>query len=273
MTSTSRLLSARSLGRAGAELALIVMGILLALWIDGRVEAAKEAELERHYLTLLSRDLQATIDDLDRLALVYGRAREFAIETYRMLHLPPDRIEGDRLATLLRAVGIRLTPRLRKAAYTTLLSSGELHLIRDRVLRDELVRFYEEADRLFTVLDKNATNAVDEGISRLLWSEGLVGVTVQPDLDPSAGLLVNDAAVDFLAALGPEFEPAPHRLLQLPPDAPEWAQVQGSVYRTYQNATNTFQVSALLRARAVELRQKVDSALGSDPGVERPEAT
>lgn len=108
--------------------------------------------------------------------------------------------------------------------------------------------------------------------SRLLWSEGLVGVTVQPDVDPNAGLLVTDAAVDFLTALGPEFEPAPHRLLQLPPDAAEWAQVRGSVFNSYRNSANTVQVSGMLRARAVELRQRVDSALWSNPGNERPEA-
>lgn len=51
-----------------------------------------------------------------------------------------------------------------------------------------------------------------------------------------------------------------------PPDAPEWAQVRGSVYRAYQNAANAARVSGPLRARVLELRQRVDSALGSDPG-------
>jgi len=54
MAHPSRLLSARSLARASAELALIVLGILVALWIDGCVEARNDAELERHYLVLLS---------------------------------------------------------------------------------------------------------------------------------------------------------------------------------------------------------------------------
>jgi len=201
MTRPSRLLSARSAAQAAAELSVIVVGILLALGIDGWVEARDEAGLEVHYLALLVRDLDATEESLDRFIAVNERTRAAGVEGYRMLHLPVDRIDGDRLSATLEAAGTRLTPRLPRAAYTELLSSGSLRLIRDRTLRDDVVRFYEEADRRFTVLDKNATLAADTYMGDRLAGEGLLYPALDPGVDSFEGLLVRNPNEEFLAEL------------------------------------------------------------------------
>ena len=49
----------------------------------------------------------------------------------------------------------RRTIRLPTAAFTDLLSTGNLRVIQDREVRDAIVRFYEMTERSQTIIDKN----------------------------------------------------------------------------------------------------------------------
>lgn len=266
MTRPSRLLAASSVGRAAAEFALIVTGILLALWIDGWVESRREAALERHYLGLLVRDLDATVAGLDRFVALNTAVRAAGIDAYRMLHEDPAELDADLLASKLYATAQRITPRLPRAAYTELLSSGGLRLIRDPDLRDAVMQFYEESERLFTVLEKNATGAVDGTMNQKLFDEGLVYPPFANMGEAYERILVEDPGPGILEELGPEFRPEPHLLTSLPRNAPQWASLRTSVFKAIRAADSAVQVGGgLIRANAVALRGRLAESLGPEP--------
>lgn len=68
----------------------------------------------------------------------------------------------------------RRTIRLPTAAFTDLLSTGNLRVIQDREVRDAIVRFYEMAERSQTIIDKNNMTYVDGLAWDSFYRDGLV---------------------------------------------------------------------------------------------------
>lgn len=216
-----------AVGRAAVELLLIVAGILLALGIDGWVQAREDRASEAVYLELLVRDLDATIAEFDSY-ITFTRAQTAqASEAYRALQAPVESLDPEVTAALVAPLVGRQTVRLIQPTYTDLLSTGNLRLIRNRTLRDDLVRFNEAARVRFDILAKNTTVIADDLWFRFVSEKGLVRARPIP-WDPEGRQAFEAVEREF----GPDFEHAPDLLFTLPPDAPEWSQVRTSVYFT-----------------------------------------
>ncbi|MGD2069847.1 MAG: hypothetical protein PVI57_14345 [Gemmatimonadota bacterium] len=245
-----------AIGRAAVELFLIVAGILLALGIDGWVQAREDRASEAVYLELLVRDLDATIAEFDRY-IAFTRAQTAqASEAYRALQAPVESLDPEGTAALVAPLVGRQTVRLIQPTYTDLLSTGNLRLIRNRALRDDLVRFHEAAQLRFDILAKNTTVLADDLWFRFVSEKGLLRVRPIP-WDPEGRQAFEAVEREF----GPGFQHAPDLLFTLPPDAPEWSQVRTSVYFTRVLGGAGLVVAVEGREEAVAVRDALEAEL------------
>jgi len=162
---------ARWRGKLG-EGAVILVSILLAFWIDAWWVGLEEARDERQSLELVSRDLNAAID---QLAEYVEFAEHVGTEGLKALEaLSTDDVHDSlELSRMIQRATDRKTVALPAAAYTDLVSTGSLRLVRNRDLRDAIVRYYESAEIAQRILEKNSSLFLDEHIYSL-YGDGLV---------------------------------------------------------------------------------------------------
>ena len=135
-----RILRSKTLRSGLVELLIVVIGILLAVQIDGWNQGRLDRETAAFYLTRIEEDLRR-----DSTALV--RLRDIALRgmatTDRLLRALDDPSLPDSAGIWIRnARGVSFfEPRV--SAYQDMVSTGRLDLIRDVTLRDRLVQYHE----------------------------------------------------------------------------------------------------------------------------------
>ena len=159
-------------GRVGAELLIVVLGVLLALAADGWRETAAERRGEAEYLDRLNQDLSATVSALDetqeRFARVIAAARRLSslIDEGGLAEDEPV------LALVLEATaaGFPRSALGLDGTYRELQVSGRLALLQDSQLRRRLVEFYMEVDNTFESMTDGTTTAVTYRVTRAISS-------------------------------------------------------------------------------------------------------
>lgn len=198
------------------ELALLVVGILIALAVDGWMDDRRDAHAERQYLALLVRDLDRDLAVLDEYFDFEERQLEDGILAYRALRegvAPEDR---EAVATALTRLTARRTLRFNRSTYTDLLSTGNLRLIRNPKLRDRIVDVFESSDRVLVIRDRNNEVFVDQMYTQFMLDSGLVAPRPDHNLPQMA-----TAMAGFRDRLGVPVGVSDDRLWNLPADAPE----------------------------------------------------
>lgn len=137
------------------EIALVMIGILLALQVNNWNETRINYEKESRYLISMTRDLEAQIQFLDlkieREELARGHM-ESLMNEYR----DTNRIKfNEENGIKFFALSDRATYVINKPTFTELLSTGNLELIRDEVLRNSIVEYYQRMDLTELVILKN----------------------------------------------------------------------------------------------------------------------
>jgi len=245
--------------RIFAEGLVIVVSILLALgadaWWDGRQRRIDElASLE-----LIARDLQVTMGQLTDFDTLMERSVTASLAAYAALSSPTSDIDRDAVSRQLVSASLRRTVRLPSAAYTDLLSTGNIRIIRDRELRDQIIRFYEAAGRTQEILDRNNAVFVDDLQYTQLFGRGLV--LVRPGASTGVGAI--DAAGDTVSAhLGQGFDHGEDPLWSYRPNSPEWNAVRGTLMMFARGITASRGVAAELREDASALHTAVQEHLG-----------
>lgn len=208
------------------ELALLIAGILIALAVDGWIDDRRDERAERRYLELLQRDLDSNLEVLAETlefeerqvagaAMAYGALRSRAVPLQ----------DREAVAAALNQLTARRTLRLARATYTDLLSTGNLRLIRNAGLRDQVVDFYERAERTLLIRDRNNQMFVDQMYMPYLLDTALVVPR------PSRNLpMVSETDSAFAARVGATGGVGDDLLWQLPPEAPEWNVLAGKVW-------------------------------------------
>ena len=209
-----------------AQFAVVAVGVLAALalnaWYQGRLDAASEA----NYLALLSRDVQGTLDDLRGLSAFETLQMEDALMVRRALTAPALPADTEPLSLAMARLGTRRTLALRNSTYTDLLSTGSLDLIRNSVLRDNIVKFYQETEVQLSRISKNNAFFVDDMYNANVIYSGLI--QSRPGNNSN---VASQRGVDamLIERLGTDYSRLPDRLWSLPRDAPEWAMVTSNV--------------------------------------------
>ena len=135
--------------KAVAELAIIVLGVLIALQAEGWVEGRRDNERERVQLEALAADFEQNLERIDGVISRQQRTLHAIGGLFRLADGTDPPPEADSLSTLVARANIfqRFEPIL--GAYEGLVASGDLGLIESRELRAELASFASEAQNGF----------------------------------------------------------------------------------------------------------------------------
>ncbi|MDX1440442.1 MAG: hypothetical protein R3284_11125 [Rubricoccaceae bacterium] len=242
-----------------AEIAVVVVGVLIALALNAWWQRLQAAEAQENYLALISRDLGDMATNLEELQAYEDVQVEGGLEAYRIISAndqSPDSLVlvSDRLQRLTG----RRTMSAVDATYTDLTSTGNLPLIRNQALRDQIISYYEKVEREFEIHNKNNSFFVDEMFARLIEGSGLFVArgganTIVNRIGGSDSLMTE--------ALRGGYVNEPDAIWSLPYSSPEWARVKAQL-------VNRIRISghASLRARALleetrALREAVEAEL------------
>ena len=243
-------------GHVLVEFVMLVVGILLALAVNNWVEERRDARIERQYLERLVRDFDADLEMIAEFAGFETLQREDGVMAWRALSDPASITDRDAVATALSHLSARRTLRLNRAAYTDLTSTGNLRLIRNGALRDQIVGLYEANDRFNAIIDRNNLVYIDESFAAYLASSALVAPR------PSSNIPLLDRTQKQMASRmgqvpGTEFD----RLWRLGPESVEWASLRNLVWtRTFISQANVNYFDAAV-ARTIAARAAVIAEL------------
>lgn len=142
MTRPSRLLSAQTLPRALAEVAIIVAGVLIALGADAWWTKREDESLRQEYILRLAQDVDA---DRSHLEITADREDGRTLLADRLIEWMESPTEPPRDSLRRTINGIRggsIGP-LRTGTWQDLSSTGRLSLIEDQRVRLWLLRYYD----------------------------------------------------------------------------------------------------------------------------------
>jgi hypothetical protein len=166
--------------RLAAEFAVIVIGVLVALGVDGWATGQRERALESDYLARLLDDVQF---DLQELAMV-DSVSTIGLDASRRLTLPAfvDSVPASRIVSAVLVAGNRRVPDLSRSTFTELINSGQIDLIRSDSVRRALASY----DRTINELS-GAWNVFDPDIRKWYAARVPEGVTRQFDQTEGCG--------------------------------------------------------------------------------------
>jgi len=236
------------------EFVVIVVGVLIALWVDELREARVNAELEVEYLKSLVVDLDADLAQFDETE-AWMRRSEAAAATVLALY------EGSRptenVADLVAAVetaGWQSWPAITRNTIDDLRSTGNLRLIRDPALRRAISSYYTTVenvsipnanmrDRIWALYDARVMYVLEPGVR--------LAALQRPD---SFG---HGITSDALVAAEP---PSVEELIAALRAFPELEITAGEVL--YQTITSRAGLGAM-RTAALELKAELEQRLAS----------
>ncbi|MDH5759883.1 MAG: hypothetical protein OEZ65_09865 [Gemmatimonadota bacterium] len=207
------------------EAVVIVASILLAFWIDAWWVGREEARNERESLELVSRDLNAAIAQLTDFAEFAEQVGTEGLEAMEALSTG-DVQEPLELSRMIQRASDRKTVALPTAAYTDLVSTGTLRLVRNRDLRDAIVRFYESAEIAQRILEKNSSLFLDGHIYSFYADGLLIWRVDEPWGHREAQVVATEKASSRLSE---DFEYTPDYFWSLPTNSPEWHRLRSSL--------------------------------------------
>lgn len=197
------------------DLAIVVLGIIIALWAEASWQSRADRADEASSLARLVRDLE---DDVFDLSGNLDRART-GLDAARWLaeNRANSSADESELKQALFDIGHCSTVLLNTSEYTSLRNSGAFRLIQDRDLLQRIAAFYEERSFLYSLHDRDCADAqevvrlmmpyVKHGIPPVhrpnggtlgwtLWDQP----TVNEVLDPN-GLLTDEIFINSAVAL------------------------------------------------------------------------
>jgi len=215
--------------QVATDLLLIIVGILAALAVDDAIQQRRDARAERQYLELLARDLDRDLEVLAEFIEYEERQTANGILVYRALRAGVAPGDREKVARAVSALLSRRTLRLSRSTYTDLLSTGNVRLLRNARLRDDIARLYESNERALAIRDRNNQVFVDEGFLAHVLGTGLIAPR------PSNNLAATFyPIIEFDQRMGVPVTAEQDLLWKLGPGSPEWMILANKVwYRSF----------------------------------------
>ena len=144
------------------EIILVVIGILIALQINNWNQKSQQRKSEQTYLSNLLSDLndqKASIKTQLAYEQSYFEASGYIIKDYEknktltldsMFFIKASHLRGRRTFVIT------------DPTYTVLFSSGKIGILQDNDLKDRLIKYYQELERVEKVMQNNNTLLVDQ---------------------------------------------------------------------------------------------------------------
>ena len=235
----------------------VVASILLAFAIDAWWDRLGERREERESLLVVAADLEASVDQLAAYRDAVDRIAEASVGAYRALSSAVPTSARDSVSDLLVTSTLRRTMSLPRTGYTDLVSTGGLRLIRDRDLRNEIIRFYELVERLEQVAEKNTTTHTDGHLAGVLIREGLM--FKRPIRAEATNQGVSDAAIRDRLGVG--FSHRPDPIWSFTPDSREWDRVRSALLQNGRGTQTAVSAADRLHSAAIALYESIDAHL------------
>ena len=207
------------------ELVILVIGIYIGLQVDDWVTERQERASETMYLELLARDVAELQDQVAAQHAFEKDKVDAAARAYKLLTTENPSVHKSELGELLTSLSGRRTLSLISSTYEQMVSSGHLQLIRDRELRDRIVRLFALLKRDEQIFGKNNQDLVDDIYGPFLLQTGVSPRYGRHDTENT----LNRGAQIMAARLGPEYEPLPDSVLSRPPEAESWSNIRRNV--------------------------------------------
>ena len=159
---------------AFGEIVLLVIGILMALQINSYYQSLVDNKNEMRYLKGIYDDLNTQIEDFEETM----RLNEYYISTTNKIlndYIVNDGFKAnDSLLSDINKIISVAAPSEIKTSFTELLYSGDIGLIRNDLLRKNIVRFYQDLERMVETSMVNTENIYQSHIFPLLHHKTLL---------------------------------------------------------------------------------------------------
>lgn len=178
----------RYLKYAIGEIILVVIGILIALsinnWNSNRIDRNREAV----YLKNIDRDLKEQLQSIEmqmdyELSII--KIAKPLIINYKENH--DLRVDSAFTASIGRLTG-RMTFVKNNPTYTELLSSGNIDIIRNDSLKNALINYYQQLERMEQIINKNNNLFTDAVFIPVMLRNSEIQLSSIYDTDLSNGM-------------------------------------------------------------------------------------
>ena len=207
------------------ELFILVIGIYIGLQVDDWVSEQQNRKSERLYLELLARDVVELQEQVAAQHAFEKDKVDAAARAYRLLISENPSVHQVELGGLLTSLSGRRTVSLVSSTYEQMVSSGQLQLIRDRELRDKIVRHFARLKRDEQIFGKNNQDLIDDIYGPFMLQAGISLRFERHDTES----ILNRGAQIMAEQLGPEYEVLPDAVLSRPPEAESWSDIRRHV--------------------------------------------
>jgi hypothetical protein len=216
--------------RALGELAIVSLGVLIALWADQAMQARQDAARASAYLERLRTDVQADIRSL-RFSADQARNRlAITRQVDAWLHDPDAAPDPDSLVVSAHFAGVTFPPTISTFTIDELKSTGDLRLLKNEMLKRKLADYYNLID--LQIGQWQAWG--DEGLTETYFRE--LAFVLDPALRIRAGTFDPALMQRFLSASGD--------------DAPStYAETQGAAPEIGATRADADRILARMRAR------------------------
>ncbi len=138
--------------RVIGELVIVVVGVLIAIWVDNWNAGRKEADQESDYLSGILFDLSSDSAALEYRMTTAARGLEVADRLMELRRDPESTAAPDSLAIWFFRAAFIDNFQVLDYTYRAILGAGGLSLIRDEVLRRQVADYYRsmESAEFFT---------------------------------------------------------------------------------------------------------------------------
>ena len=144
------------------EIALVVIGILIALQVNNWNQKRIDREKEGIYLRNIERDLNDQLETID-LQINYETSITSITTPIVEYYKAHQSFQIDSVFTVnMGYISGRKTFVKNAPTYTQLLSSGNIDIISDEILKDHIIVYYQELERLELIFNKNNNLFVDQ---------------------------------------------------------------------------------------------------------------
>ncbi|MGI9626428.1 MAG: hypothetical protein ACR2QM_06300 [Longimicrobiales bacterium] len=181
----------KTAARIAAEFSVIVVGVLVALAVDGWVQALDDSRLEREYLVRLEADLVLDSANIAAARIESGRAHE-GLMHFRSLWEARATLDADSIVTTyLGARTVGGEPVAAKSTFEELKATGNLRLLTSTSVREAVLDYHFFADeqraRLLTSRERGR-----ERYWEAFWETGIMmGPGAQPTAEEMLGRLAS----------------------------------------------------------------------------------
>jgi hypothetical protein len=178
------------------ELAIVSLGVLIALWADQAMQTRQEAARAVSYLERLQEDVRA---DIRSLQFSSDQARSRLAITRQVdawLQDPEAAPDPDSLVLKVHFAGVLFPPTISKFTIDELKSTGDLRLLKNQVLKRQIADYYNQ---IGLQIDQWGAWG-DEGITETYFRE--LAFVLDPELRLRAGTFDPALMRRFLSASG-----------------------------------------------------------------------